>query len=149
MSLIPENVKPTFAAARIGARLLGGLFGCLLLGGCVLQQHEPGPEALNPTPIKTDQAMAKRLWSPSPANYVNDSVLTWPDYAPLQAVYLPYGLNFLAEPGLFLGNLLYIPAGVFVEPAWKGQTFKSQSPPPSYNLMPPLPKGAEPSPGYF
>jgi hypothetical protein len=125
-----------------GGLLLGGL----LLGGCQLQQHAPGPEPLNATPIKTDQAMEKRQWAPSPTYYVNDSVLTWPDYAPLQATSLPYALNFLTEPALFAGNMFYIPVGLFTEPAWKQQFFKSQSPPPSYTLMPPLAAGPEPTP---
>jgi hypothetical protein len=127
--------------------LAGGLLpGVLILGGCQLQRHTPAPEPLNATPIKTDQAMEKRQWTPSPAQYVNDSVLTWPDYAPLQAVGLPYGLNYFSEPVLFIGNFGYIPAGVFIEPAWKEQIFKSQSPPPSFTLMPPLAQGAEPTP---
>jgi hypothetical protein len=138
MSLIPKSVRTVVAA---------GWMGGLLLGGCQLQQHVPGSEPLNAAPIKTDQAMQKRLWSPSSAYYVNDSVVTWPDYAPLQSVALPNVLNFFNEPALFFGNMFYIPAGVFIEPAWKEQIFKSQSPPPSFNLMPPLPVGPEPTPG--
>jgi hypothetical protein len=126
-----------------------GWMGGLLLTGCQLQQHEPGPEPLNATPIKTDPAMEARLWPVTSAQYVNDTVVTWPDYAPLQSVALPDGLNFFNEPALFLGNMFYIPAGVFLEPAWKEQTFKSQSPPPSFNLMPPLPAGPDQNPGFF
>jgi hypothetical protein len=118
----------------------------MFLAGCEFQQHAPAPEPLNAAPIKTDQAMQKRLWSPSPTLYVNDSVVTWPDYAPLQSVALPCELNFFTDPVLFLGNMGYIPAGVFIEPAWKEQTFKSQSPPPSFTLMPPLPVGPDPTP---
>jgi hypothetical protein len=126
--------------------LAAGWAGGLLLAGCQLQQHTPAPEPLNASPIQTDQAMEKRLWSPSPTYYVNDSVVTWPDYAPLQSAALPDNLNTLTDPLLFLGNLGYIPAGVFLEPAWEEQIFKSQSPPPSFTLMPPLPVGPEPTP---
>jgi hypothetical protein len=137
MSLIPNGVRGV---------LVAGWAAGLLLGGCQLQQHSPPREPLNSTPIKTDQAMEKRLWSPSPTYYVNDSVVAWPDFAPLQSVALPDNLNSLTDPLLFLGNFGYIPAGVFLEPVWEEQIFKSQSPPPSFTLMPPLPVGPEPTP---
>ncbi len=137
MCLIPKRVRGFLAA---------GWAGGLLLGGCQFQQHTPAPEPLNATRIKTDPAMRERRWSPSPAYYVNDSVVTWPDFAPLQSVALPCIANTFTDPVLFAGNTFYVPAGVFVEPVWKEQTFKSLSPPPSYTLMPPLPVGPEPTP---
>jgi hypothetical protein len=150
MSLIPKRERAIATTGWMRGLALGVLLvASLCLNGCAWQQHEPGPEALNPVPIKTDQAMEKRLWSPSPTYYVNDSVVTWPDYAPFQSVALPDGLNFFNEPLLFFGNMFYIPAGVFIEPAWKEQTFKSQSPPPSFTLMPPLPAGPDQAPGFF
>ncbi|HEX4055632.1 MAG TPA: hypothetical protein VHX86_15310 [Tepidisphaeraceae bacterium] len=129
---------------RLAIGCAGALF--LALAGCQFQQKTPAPEALNATPIKTDQAMAHRNWAPVPAYYQNDSVMTWPDYAPLQPKPLPYDLGLFMEPVLFLGNVCYIPAGVFLEPGWQEQIYKSMSCPPSYTLMPPLPVGPEPTP---
>ena len=65
---------------------------------------------------------------------------------PLQSVALPYPLDFFTEPALFVGNTFYFPAGIFVEPIWKEQTYKSLSAPASYTLMPPLAAGPEPTP---
>ncbi|MGD0464919.1 MAG: hypothetical protein ABSB74_20735 [Tepidisphaeraceae bacterium] len=131
---------------RVRGALAAGWAGGLLLAGCQFQQHTPAPEPLNATKIKTDQAMQERRWAPSPAYYVNDSVITWPDYAPLQSSALPCIGNSFTDPVLFAGNVFYIPAGLFVEPAWEEQIFKSQSPPASFTLMPPLPVGPEPTP---
>lgn len=122
----------------------GGLF--LVLAGCQIEQKSPAPEPLNATPIKTDQAMVHRQWAPVPAYYQNDSVVVWPDYAPLQPEALSYRLDVFTEPVLFLGNMFYFPAGVFFEPGWREQMYKSMSCPPSYTLMPPLPAGPEPTP---
>ena len=122
------------------------IFGLLLLGGCQLQQNVPPPEALNSTPIQTDPAMQKRVWDPSAAIYANDAVLAWPNYAPLQPVDLPYELDAVTGTPLFLGDLCYIPPGMFIEPPWSLEASKSLSPPPSYTAMPPLPNGPEPLP---
>jgi hypothetical protein len=131
---------------RIRGVLMAGWACGLGLAGCQLQQKTPGPEPLNDTPIKTDQAMEIRQWTPSPSLYQNDSVIAWPDFAPLQSVALPYPLDFFTEPALFVGNTFYFPAGIFVEPIWKEQTYKSLSAPASYTLMPPLAAGPEPTP---
>jgi hypothetical protein len=137
------------------------LFGAAaLIGGCSsmdsvkdtakdvvhLQQRVPPTEEMNNSPVMGDGAMALRQWDPTPGFYVNDAVWAWPNYSPLQPGPLPYEMNILTEPVLFLANLVYIPAGVFLEPPFILEVYKSISPPPSYNVMPPLPGGAEPIP---
>jgi hypothetical protein len=120
------------------------VLGLFVLGGCQLERNTPGPEALNSTPIKTDPAMQKRQWGPSPALYVNDTVLTRPDYTPLQPIALPCILNSVTDTVLCLGNLCYMPAGVFLQFPWTMEVNKSLSTPSSYTLMPPLPDGPAP-----
>ena len=124
------------------------LLGLFMLGGCQLENNTPGPEALSSTPVTTDPAMQKRLWNPSAGFYVNDAVLTRPDYTPLQPIALPCILNALTEPVLYLGNLCYVPAGVFFQFPWTMEVNKSLSTPSSYTLMPPLPNGPELEPTY-
>jgi hypothetical protein len=137
MSSTPNGTRRLLAISWLGG---------LLVAGCQLQQHAPAPEPLNATPINTDSAMALRQWGPTSAYYQNDSVYTWPDYAPLQPKPLQYELNLFTEPVLFLGNTFYLPVDAFMEPGWREQIFKSMSCPPSYTLMPPLPGGPEPVP---
>jgi hypothetical protein len=119
-----------------------------MLGGCQLERNTPGPEALSSTPIQTDPAMQKRQWDPSAAVYANDTVLTRPDYTPLQPLALPCITNAVTETVLALGNLCYMPAGVFLQFPWTMEVNKSLSTPSSYTMMPPLPDGAEPVPTY-
>jgi hypothetical protein len=113
-----------------------------------LQQRIPPTEQMSDAPIPTDGAMALRVWDPTPAFYVNDAVWAWPNYSPLQPGVLPYELNIFTEPFLFLGNLIYIAPGVFIEIPWNFEVYKSLSPPPSYTAMPPLPNGPEQLPRY-
>jgi hypothetical protein len=124
------------------------MFSLLVLAGCQLQQNVPPPEALSATPVRTDPAMQKRAWDPSAAIYANDAVLAWPNYSLLQPIDLPYELNSLTETPLFLGNLCYIPPGMFIEFPWSLGASKSLSTSSSYTVMPPLPNGPEPLPTY-
>jgi hypothetical protein len=124
------------------------VLGLFLLGGCQLEHNTPAREALNSTPVKTDPAMQKRQWNPSAALYVNDAVLTRPDYTPLQPIALPCIGNSVTDTVLFLGNLCYMPAGVFVQFPWTMEVNKSLSTRSSYTMMPPLPRGPEPVPTY-
>ncbi len=158
MSLIPERLAIfAFAAALAGGCSSSSSFNSSMstvtsnVTAAVrpvvhLQEKIPPTEQFNDAPIQTDGAMAMRAWDPTPAYYVNDAVWSWPDYTPLQPAVLPYDLNMLTEPFLFLGNLLYIAPGVFLEIPWQLQVYKSLSPPPSYTCMPPLPAGPEPIP---
>lgn len=144
MSLTHKRIPILFAAAVIAA-------GCSSVENTAestvhLQQRIPPTEAMNNAPVQIDGAMVLRTWDATPAIYINDAVWAWPDYSPLQPGALPYELNVLTEPVLFLANLAYIPVGVFLEVPWKFEVYKSLSPPPSYNVMPPLPNGPEPVP---
>ena len=124
------------------------LLGLFMLGGCQLENNTPGPEALSSTPVTTDPAMQKRQWDPSAALYVNDAVLTRPDYTPLQPIALPCIANAVTDTVLCLGNLCYMPAGVFIQFPWTMEVNKSLFTPSSYTMMPPLPDGPEPVPTY-
>jgi hypothetical protein len=154
MSLIPERLAIFVLAALVGGCSSTSSFtsevstdvSTTVRPVVHLQQKVPPTEQFNDTPIPTDGAMAMRAWDPTPVYYVNDAVWSWPDYTPLQPGVLPYDLNMLTEPFLFLGNLIYIAPGVFLEIPWQLQVYKSLSPPPSYTCMPPLPAGVEPIP---
>jgi hypothetical protein len=127
-----------------GLALIAGL-----LAGCQdfhvqLDPRSPvGAAALENTPIATDPAMDKRQWDVSEANYANDAVWAHPIYSPLQVDELPYKANAIVENALFLGNVCYIPVGMFIQAPWSFQANKSLALPPSYTLMPPLTEGAQ------
>jgi hypothetical protein len=154
MSLIPKRLAIFAFAALVGGCSSTSSFTSEISADVSsvaqpvvhLQQRIPPTERFNDAPIQTDGAMVMRVWDPTPAYYVNDAVWAWPNYAPLQPGVLPYELNILTEPFLFLGNLIYIAPGVFLEIPWQLEVYKSLSPPPSYTCMPPLPAGAEPIP---
>jgi hypothetical protein len=119
--------------------LLLGCIGVTGVGGCQLQKTVPGPEPLSTATISTDPAMEGRAWSQTPAYYANDAVVTTPNYMPLQSQAEPSNLNSIIEPALFVGNIFYLPVGVFIDVPWKQVPSKSLSTPPTYTAMPPLP----------
>jgi hypothetical protein len=140
------------------AGLIGILASSILLTGCeqfesakqsfYVQKRVPPPEPLNQPPEISDPALAVRPWAPSPTYYANDDVIAGPNYTFLCVRELPDSLNAPVEQLLFVANLLYIGPGVFLEPPWKDEVYKSLTTDPSYTLMPPLPPGAEPMPTY-
>ena len=130
--------------------------GAVMLGGCQqakeqaaafhLQKYTPPPEPMNDTPVAGDPALDVRQWDPSSAFYVNDAVVAGPTYSPLRVSAMDYWLNAPAEQLLFLGDLFYLPVGVFIEYPWSDIVYKSFTAAPSYTLMPPLPNGPEQAP---
>ena len=64
-------------------------------------------------------------------------------YSPLQPTTLPYKLNAVTDTAVYLGDVVYIPVGMFIDYPWTYQANKSVSAPPTYTLMPPLPDGPQ------
>jgi len=121
------------------------IVGAGMLAGCQVQNGPRAPVAgpLNSAAIATDGAMDKRQWDVTQANYVNDAVWAHPFYSPLQPETLPYKGNAVTDTVIFLGNLVYIPVGMFIEYPWTFEANKSVSAPPTYTLMPALPDGPQ------
>ncbi len=121
------------------------IVGAVMLAGCQVQNGPRAPVAgpLNSAPIATDGAMDKRQWDVTQAIYVNDAVWAHPFYSPLQPTTLPYKLNAVTDTAVYLGDVAYIPVGMFIDYPWTYQASKSVSAPPTYTLMPPLPDGPQ------
>ena len=131
------------------ARLMAIIIGAGMLWGCQLTQKPGASHEISTASIPTDQAMDKRQWDASLSNYPNDAVWACPHYQPLEMKPEPYKLNAVAETVLFLGNLGYLPVGIFIQYPWSWEASKSLALPPSYTLMPPLPEGAEGMPTIY
>ena len=95
--------------------------------------------------ITTDEAMAKRTWSPSDAPYTNDTVVGFSNLSPLESAG-DSNWNYVVDTGTFMGNACYMPVGFFSEPDWQMVQYKSLSTPATYTAMPPLPPAANASP---
>jgi hypothetical protein len=136
-------------------RLVMVAVGAMMLCGCQeakddanaqikafqIVKRVPPPEPLNETVVLGDPALDLRQWDPSAAYYINDAVVAGPTYSPLRVTAMDYWLNAPVEQLLFLGDLFYIPVGVFIEYPWSNEVYKSFTAEPSYTLMPPLPNG--------
>jgi hypothetical protein len=135
-----------FSIHRIAmlAMVTGMLAGCSVS----LEPKNPGPLTLSNAPITTDAAMQTRQWDATDANYANDTVWAHPFYSPLVPDTYSYKANAVTENVIFLGNVIYIPVGLFVQFPWTYQANESLALPGTYTLMPPLPEGAEPVPTY-
>jgi hypothetical protein len=131
------------------AQLALVVFAAGMLGGCQLLEHPQPLTAVSTTPIRTDQAMATRRWDISVAGYPNDAVVSQHNYQPLMVPPISYKGSAVAEPLVFVANILYMPVGVFIDVPRSRTLSKSLALPPSYTLMPPLPNGPEPVPTLY
>jgi hypothetical protein len=117
--------------------------GVCALGGC--QHQQPATEAaLSDHPTTIDPAMQKREWSRSAAFYTNTGTVAG-----------PVGFNYepdwneaewktgLIAPLMFVGQVVWLPIDLIVNPQWEGRTYSGEQFPPTYSAVPPLP---EPSP---
>jgi hypothetical protein len=109
------------------------------VGGCMVAKPAQ-PEAMNDAPLVVDDAMQKRNFPKTEATYPNGAVLagpTWETFQPRPDV--PYQVNAIAEPGIFVGNIFLMPYQMFRQPpgssvVWPGAVIE-----PTYSAMPPLP----------
>ena len=58
---------------------------------------------------------------------------------------MPYHEAVITDPIFFLGNVAYIPVGMFIDPPFKMVGYKSLSIEPTYTAMPPMKPATQPS----
>jgi hypothetical protein len=116
------------------------------LAGCRVDHRTPPPEPLNAAPLHVDAAMQRRDWDPSVATYKNDTVMAFPDYAPLRSRAVTNNAEtVVTDTPIFLVNVLYIPVGIFIDPPFKMVGYKSLMVEPTYTAMPPQKPATQPS----
>jgi hypothetical protein len=112
------------------------LAGAPLLGGCA-NIHDNPPARLSERPLRVDEAMQQRDWTPTVALYANGSVVAPPTYYPYVARDDTNAwLRPFVESGLFLGQTVALPVTLIV--AENPQVYSGVITPPTYTAVPPI-----------
>ena len=128
--------------------------GGALVGGCqkvLPPRNEPVTLMEDQQPLDIDQATQLRDWEKSTLNYPNGAVVAGSTRFPLAARPQARTLERnLAEPVLFLANVVAVPITYFFKPPFEPYTWHGEITPASYTVQPAYPVEAaatNPQPG--
>jgi len=119
--------------------------GALLSGGCMRADRNTKPIALNPLPLKEDEAIARRNWELQPVWYTNVGAVggptgqTWVpsgNYANDKPV--PGPAHIVSDDVIFVGNAVLMPIRLIIQPPWTEKVYRGVTVPPTYTASPPL-----------
>ena len=112
--------------------------GLLSLFGCQMKQCET-PALTSHAPLVVDEAMEKRRWSISVAQYQNGATVGFPTGSVFQhRAGSPLWQETLSDTPIFLANALTMPFAYLITPPWSQMVYPSGQIEASYNAMPPL-----------
>jgi hypothetical protein len=114
------------------------LAACGVLGGC---QHysDPEPDRLITTPMTIDPAMQRRDWPVTTAYYANTATIAGPrgfNYQP-ESDLSDVSRGFW-EPMLALGQIVWLPIDLVVNPQWESRAYYPVRVDPTYHAVPAL-----------
>src|SRR4051794_10182277 len=104
------------------ATTLLALIVLLGAGGCQFARNEAPKMNLNQSPLIADEAMQRRDWDRSPANYANGDPLAGPDLVVLE----PAGPDLVqraSDPMTALVNAIISPVTTVITPPWKDMVY--------------------------
>jgi len=112
--------------------------GLLSLLGCQMKQGEV-PAQTSHAPLVVDEAMEKRRWPMSVAQYENGATVALPTASVFQhRAGSPLWQESLSDTPIFLANALTMPFAYLITPPWTQVVYPSGQIEASYNAMPPL-----------
>ncbi len=128
---------------------LTGVIGVAAVSGC--QSYSQTTVAkYEPTPIPEDEAMKHRDWSQSSLTYTSTAVSHWPThFAYRPEASMNDGERLVAEPIIFLGQVIAFPAMLFVDPPPPAGVYhesRGEISAATFTANPPTPGTTQPSP---
>lgn len=114
----------------------GGVLGA---GGCAVRQNATKLDPVAP-PAGPDSAMTYRSFGNTEAEYENTGVAAWSTRAPLVTKPgTPDAVRAVSEPAQFLGNVVFMPVSVAVDPPFKNQyVYREGGTPKTFSAAPPF-----------
>lgn len=109
-----------------------------LAGGCAVKQP-PGPDAVSRAPLTVDEAMQRRVWPTSVAQYADGQTTGWPTGFIFVPRTNPVWQAALGDIPVFVTNCMAMPIVLLFEPPWVPVTYPRGEIEPSFTAMPPLP----------
>jgi hypothetical protein len=117
---------------------LGLAVAMVVVGGCQSTNQYPVART-NPTPIKSDQALALRQWDQTQALYAGGAVTAYPTLYPYMTDPANGDLaNVFWAPTLFVGQTIALPVTAVATPPWEETSSRGVYTPPTYTADVPL-----------